>query len=178
MRQKHKYKLRLTSLIIIFSVVLGVTQDMYYKNFTEADGLPSMQTYEMVQDSNGILWIGTENGLVSYDGESFKRYSHPQLINNDIIEIALDNNGRIFFLNLSNQIAYLESDSVHILNFEPFDIKVRNVVTTKEKNYIFYTNKRTLIGETCEFILLSNGKVEVKNATQNRFIIKSDSHTL
>ena len=40
-------------------------QELHYEQFTEADGLPSMMTYEMVQDSHGILWIGTENGLVS-----------------------------------------------------------------------------------------------------------------
>jgi ligand-binding sensor domain-containing protein len=178
MKQKYKYRFGIASLITIFWMALGFSQGMNYEQFTEADGLPSMQTYEMVQDSNGILWIGTENGLVSYDGESFKRFSHPQLVNNDIIEIALDKNGVIYFLNLSNQIAYVKSDTVQIMNTEFIEGRIRNLVTTKQKNYILFNPNVDSLSGVMQFTLLNNGDFIFEKLPDQRFIYKNSNNSV
>lgn len=33
-------------------------------HFTDRDGLPSMEIYDLLQDQKGYLWLGTEAGLV------------------------------------------------------------------------------------------------------------------
>jgi ligand-binding sensor domain-containing protein len=38
------------------------------------DGLPYDQTYCMLKDVNGFLWIGTTEGLSRFDGSTFKNY--------------------------------------------------------------------------------------------------------
>ena len=63
--------------VIFFSFISSFTlvnaQTFNYKQYTEEDGLPSLTIYEIAQDSSGILWIGTDNGLVSFDGEKFEK---------------------------------------------------------------------------------------------------------
>jgi len=39
----------------------------------------------IAQDSSGVLWFGTQNGLVKYDGRQYKRYLHNSLDSNSLI---------------------------------------------------------------------------------------------
>lgn len=41
------------------------------KDFTVEDGLPDNVVNAIVQTRNGLLWVGTEAGLASFDGEHF-----------------------------------------------------------------------------------------------------------
>ena len=45
-----------------------------FVNYSAADGMPSNTVYAIAQDSSGTLWIGTRNGLVSYDGTGFRSW--------------------------------------------------------------------------------------------------------
>ena len=81
------------------------------------DGLPSETVYKTVQDDKGYIWMATSNGLCRYDGRSFKKYTSPELIDNEIVEMLVDKIGRIWLINLSRQLAYLQNDSIHI--FQP-----------------------------------------------------------
>ncbi|MFT6337136.1 MAG: ligand-binding sensor domain-containing protein [Saprospiraceae bacterium] len=75
-------------LLYILLLVLSQTssaQDLNYDQYTTDEGLPSNTIYERVKDSAGLLWMVSENGLVSYDGESFVRFSVPRLRDNDIL---------------------------------------------------------------------------------------------
>ena len=52
----------------------------------------------VAQDSSGVLWFGTQNGLVSYDGRKFNRFFHNPLDSNSLISsyvecIHVDPNG-------------------------------------------------------------------------------------
>ena len=41
---------------------------LYSKNISIKDGLPSNQVQDLLQDETGYIWIGTNNGLCRYDG--------------------------------------------------------------------------------------------------------------
>jgi ligand-binding sensor domain-containing protein len=45
-----------------------------FVNYSAADGMPSNTVYAIAQDSGGTLWIGTRNGLASYDGTGFRSW--------------------------------------------------------------------------------------------------------
>ena len=47
-----------------------------YRKFNVLDGLPENPCYSLMQDSRGFIWIGTLNGFVRYDGQSFKPFHH------------------------------------------------------------------------------------------------------
>ncbi len=97
--------------VLIYSITISA-QTLSYKQFTEEDGLPSLTTYEIIQDSSGILWIGTENGLVSYDGEKFEKYQFPEFQDNDILQTFIHETGDVGFINLANEIGLIKGNEV------------------------------------------------------------------
>lgn len=46
------------------------------EHLTTADGLPQATVMTTLQDSQGFVWLGTEDGLVRYDGRVLFRYAH------------------------------------------------------------------------------------------------------
>jgi signal transduction histidine kinase/ligand-binding sensor domain-containing protein/CheY-like chemotaxis protein/HPt (histidine-containing phosphotransfer) domain-containing protein len=45
-------------------------------HLTTADGLPQGGVHTILQDSQGFMWFGTEDGLVRYDGQALVRYGY------------------------------------------------------------------------------------------------------
>lgn len=53
-----------------------LTDNFHFTHFKSADGLPHQQIETMAFDHDGRLWVGTRNGLASYDGYAFRTYYH------------------------------------------------------------------------------------------------------
>jgi len=61
-----------------------------------ADGLPGNNLFEILRDKRGFIWIGSENGLVRFDGNNFRIYRISEgLPDNEINGLRLDANGII-----------------------------------------------------------------------------------
>jgi signal transduction histidine kinase/ligand-binding sensor domain-containing protein len=58
-------------------------------------GLPSDRVNAIAQDARGLLWFGTDNGLVSYDGRNVAAFSHP-LPSRRILALQLDARGDLW----------------------------------------------------------------------------------
>ncbi len=65
---------------------------MRFVNYGSADGLPSNTVYAVAQDADGILWIGTRNGLASFDGRRIKAFKEYGRVN----ALAVDRGGRLW----------------------------------------------------------------------------------
>jgi len=52
----------------------SVTDELYFDALTTADGLPSQIIHNTYQDSEGYMWVSTEEAVVRYDGYEFKPY--------------------------------------------------------------------------------------------------------
>lgn len=67
----------------------------FFKLFSSGSGLKAEAINAIVQDSSGLLWIGTDNGLYRYDGHVFKQMNHNErhpvsLLSNNIQHLFLD----------------------------------------------------------------------------------------
>ncbi|OOQ61896.1 two-component regulator propeller domain-containing protein [Mucilaginibacter pedocola] len=51
------------------------TSHVYFERLDIKAGLPESYVRTMVQDSEGYMWIATQNGLVRYDGYNYKIYN-------------------------------------------------------------------------------------------------------
>ena len=91
---------------IVFSVwpalnLLAATKPMHFDRLSIADGLSQSSVNAIVQDSQGFMWFGTEDGLNRHDGYSFKHYYHdrgnPDALISDFIKDALvDDQGNLW----------------------------------------------------------------------------------
>jgi ligand-binding sensor domain-containing protein/signal transduction histidine kinase len=90
--------------LFCFSLVLGVLSaraaadsPRYQIDVWQADdGLPQGTVNSIVQTHDGYLWLGTQNGLVRFDGVSFTVYNEnntPAIKNNRIVQLYVDRQG-------------------------------------------------------------------------------------
>ena len=73
----------------------------WFESLRVADGLPSNEVYAVRQGSDGFIWIGTRDGLASYDGVDFQVWRHDpddphSLASNDVSALLIDSRGRIW----------------------------------------------------------------------------------
>ena len=68
---------------------LPVSAQYKYRRFTTSEGLSHDITYQMLQDSLGRLWIGTDDGLDCFDGNKFLQItSYDGLYSNYVIGLC------------------------------------------------------------------------------------------
>jgi ligand-binding sensor domain-containing protein len=109
----------------IFYILLGSqsaqAQTPSLKHFDVGTGLPSNEIFDLKIDSKGFLWVGTSEGLVRYDGNSFFLLNNPKSRGNAVTGILEDKAGTIWFHNFNGQIFHTSSDSaLRFLPWEPF----------------------------------------------------------
>jgi ligand-binding sensor domain-containing protein/signal transduction histidine kinase/CheY-like chemotaxis protein len=58
------------------SFVFATDPAIRLKNLSIEDGLPQNSALSVLQDSQGFLWVGTQDGLARYDGYNFKVFKY------------------------------------------------------------------------------------------------------
>lgn len=86
-----------------------------FVSLTVADGLPSSVAYKTVQDRDGFIWIGTQDGLARYDGVGFRVFRHDpadpaSLPSNDVSALLVDRAGRLWCGGEATGLNRLEPD--------------------------------------------------------------------
>ncbi|MGH8298859.1 MAG: two-component regulator propeller domain-containing protein [Steroidobacteraceae bacterium] len=72
------------ALLLMVAASLAAAADappLILTHLTTADGLPQGTVRSVLQDSQGFMWFGTEDGLVRYDGQDFVRYGYSPATN-------------------------------------------------------------------------------------------------
>ncbi|NQU67404.1 MAG: histidine kinase [Candidatus Marinimicrobia bacterium] len=133
---KIKY---LTSSLIILSVLSadnGLSAE--FEHITIKDGLSQSTVNCIIQDSNGFLWIGTQDGLNRYDGYNIKIFRHDPadsttISANYVNTIFEDSQGRLWIGTEGAGIAVYDPGLERFTNFRytPGDS------TSLSDNYIY-----------------------------------------
>ena len=118
---KNRFKL-----LFLLSLVLNVTFDCVYSQQVSEIGLPYIQNYssdqykgasqnwDILQSKEGIIYIGNNEGILEYDGTSWRTI---QLPNFGVARaMAIDENNRIY-VGGYNELGYLEPDNSGLLKF-------------------------------------------------------------
>jgi signal transduction histidine kinase/ligand-binding sensor domain-containing protein/CheY-like chemotaxis protein/HPt (histidine-containing phosphotransfer) domain-containing protein len=98
--------LRISSWLAVAAVLLGApparaAPPMIFQHLGSSEGLPQNTVNATLQDSQGFIWVGTEDGLVRYDGNETRRYAQERgnpasLPGNFIWSIAEDRAGDLW----------------------------------------------------------------------------------
>jgi len=105
----------LVVILFVFAIQLHASElakHPYYKEINHFFGLPSMHIFDLHVAKSGLLFLGTDKGLFSYDGIQFKSYDFVNNLANAVDRIQEDDKGRIWCKNFSNQIFVLQGDKL------------------------------------------------------------------
>jgi ligand-binding sensor domain-containing protein len=99
-----------------FVFIIGAaqqTRQYSFQHFTTAQGLSANFVYATVQDSDGFIWVATQNSLQRYDGNHFLTVNPAPQKDSDgplgkVRSIWCDSRGRIWLLSITNRVALLD----------------------------------------------------------------------
>jgi signal transduction histidine kinase/ligand-binding sensor domain-containing protein len=156
---------RMTKTIFIFlalplCLAVNAQSSGRFTNYGVNEGLPQSSIYDISQDKNGFIWIGTAGGLCRFDGYQFKVYKTSEKDKNAIpaykeFRFYHDNNGKMWITSFNGVSVYnaLTDDFTNVIVYKP-----KNVVIAE--NHFF--------GEDKDFIwigLCSYGIVKIHKQT-------------
>ncbi len=102
---------------IIFSLIAFTTllaQEPTSVNYTMENGLPSNEVYDLFEDKDGYLWVGTNKGAVRFDSKNMQPLTLADgLADKDILSIHQDRIGNIWFLSYNGKLSYWKEGKVY-----------------------------------------------------------------
>ncbi|MEQ9186313.1 MAG: histidine kinase [Cryomorphaceae bacterium] len=100
------------------SVGQSKEEPLHFK-YAVGKGLPSNTIVRIFSDSRGMLWLGTDRGLFSFNGETFEAYTDYESQSPLVLMIEEDEQGTIWFVTLDSRIFYLEKGKVRAFSNQP-----------------------------------------------------------
>lgn len=162
------YKIFPWSLFFLTQVCFGqnLASPLYFDHLTIQEGLSHNTVYCLLQDRNGYIWIGTQNGLNKYNGYSFEVYRSneqqnetDEFIGKNISALFEDSNGNLWvgtrkyginfkkkssdkFINLQSDLAFSSIKGYEISSF--MEDKAGNIwITTVGAGVLRYNLETT-----------------------------------
>lgn len=128
------------SLLICWYCIIHVSilqaQVIDFKHYSIKDGLSQIEIKCIFQDSEGYMWIGTQNGLNKFDGYYFDNIFHDptdttSLSSNWIFDITEDSEGNLWFATKEGLNKYDKKERVF------YKIKYKNEHSPVTDDYVY-----------------------------------------
>jgi ligand-binding sensor domain-containing protein len=98
--------------LLCLTGLLTRAQQPRFEHFSIPQGLPATETYQLLQDQQGYIWIFTEYGIVKYNGARFIRVcTNLEFPECTIYALHHTTDGRILISNAQSRIYELRNDS-------------------------------------------------------------------
>jgi ligand-binding sensor domain-containing protein/two-component sensor histidine kinase len=89
-----------------------------YENYTVEDDLPSNETYHIMQDSKGYIWIASDQGVTRYDGTNFENFGLEDGMSDEVVfKFYEDALGRVWMVSNNRRLCYFADESFHNYQF-------------------------------------------------------------
>lgn len=96
-------------LLLPFSVF---SQEFTFKHYGKESGISQETIHKILKDSDGFIWIGTQDGLNRFDGSNFsifkKERNNPNSISGNFINDVLDDGQRLWVATRNNGLNYYD----------------------------------------------------------------------
>lgn len=100
----------------------------FIRNYKKSEYNAATQNWSIVQDKNGILYFGNNDGVLQFDGLNWKTFSVP---NSSIVRsLAIDKDGKIW-VGAYNEIGFLQANQIGEMEY----VSITNLVAGKHKDF-------------------------------------------
>ena len=143
-------------LVCVFNISIIAQNDI--KQFDKLSGLPSNTIFCFYKDAKGIMWLGTDVGLCSYDGVRFKVYNQKNGLKHlEIWSIVEDENHHLWLSTYPNGIARFDGNKfVHYKSKLPeweyngvrkivYEPKLKCLILATEYGLALFKNNKFMI---------------------------------
>ncbi len=83
-----------------------------YWTLNHEQGLPSLKVYDLLEDSLGVVWAGTSEGLVHYDGLWLQTLRTESARSQDRSALQIGPNGQVWSINFSGELFLANYESM------------------------------------------------------------------
>lgn len=157
----------------------------YIKGYDRYDYNAGMQSWQIDQDTNGMMYFANNDGLLQFDGESWRTYA---LDNNSVVRsVCVSSEGRIYYSGY-NEFGYLKVSKNGSLIFQ----SLRHLLPTLDQSigevWRIHEVSEGIIFQSFNYVLLySNDSLEIiakaddfgfSFYTDNRFFIQDKERGL
>ncbi len=144
-------------LIFVCLCASVAAQEPLFQTISSLNGLPTNTVYNVIQDKRQFVWLGTEKGLVRYDGNRFQVIANTQSRSAGISDLWFDAKGNLRCQNFSGQHFVLQGDSLVLENTFPTSGNYAPVLhVTNGSNYIACFNNLFVINGKTDTIHFTN----------------------
>lgn len=153
----------LITLIILHTSVCHAGSKYNLRQFSNKDGLSNSSILSICQDTDGLLWIGSCDGLNTFDGNKLQTYipvDFKNKISGNLINCIVEAESNILWIKTNYGLDRLNTRTQEIKHFE--DFKEINKIAKSPQNDVYIIKDN---GEL--FCLLQNGKYFQKVMTIN-----------
>jgi len=184
--------------LIILLLITGATASgreagiPIIRNYTIEEYRAAQQNWAIEQDRSGIMYFGNSNGLLEFDGVSWRLTRLPI-----VRSLAIDTTGRIY-VGLENDLGYLEPDTKGILQYHSLKAKIpekyreissvsttrilgQSVLFSNADKILFYRNGEFKVlpgNDSFQGFTVVNSHVYVRGRNTGLFVLVNDSLVL
>jgi len=173
-------------LIFLLFCIFAKGQYPYVKKLSYPEQLPTQVVYDMLTDSKGYIWLGTDKGLYRFNGRTFVFIPIDKASMRGIGYLQEDADGVVWCMNFYNQLFYFNRDTLRnyeintklINNVSTFN----NVVVGSEKIWfnsfsnIYQFNKKTHSLENIIFDPSKNNRIISLERNKNELYDKEKTN--
>jgi ligand-binding sensor domain-containing protein len=99
-------------ILLLFLSSGSFAQYPYTKKLSYPEQLPSQWIYDLLPDSKGYIWIGTDKGLFRHNGRNFVSVPFANTNSNAVSYLQEDKDGRIWCMNFYNELFFFSKDTL------------------------------------------------------------------
>ncbi|WP_340111333.1 hybrid sensor histidine kinase/response regulator transcription factor [Maribellus mangrovi] len=136
-------------------------------------GLKLETTTNILQDRSGTLWIGTQNGLYSYDRkrQKFRKYHHDRISGNSIHNLLEDRNGALWVGTWQKGLNKLVTNGPDIVDIQYHPIDPKHPKTNSIYELIECDNGDMMVSVGTDYFMYRNDTFLIMNDKANFHII-------
>ncbi|HLK65821.1 MAG TPA: two-component regulator propeller domain-containing protein [Bryobacteraceae bacterium] len=137
-------------LLLAFTSPLCLAQRYTFQLYGQAEGLTNLAPLSLLQDSEGFLWVGTQNGLFRYDGSRFDSFhSLPGHPSGAISSLYEDADGSLLAATSTGLIRYVQNRFEPVLfDGAPLTTARRQGIATDDAGLLYLATDHGLIVKT------------------------------
>ncbi len=161
-------------LILLFTLsgVNTYSQQFKFQHYSIEEGLPQSQVYAMIQDSRGLLWIGTKGGgLSKFNGKEFTTFTKEEGLSGDKIYALFEDSKHNIWIGTGDGVTHYNGITFtkHPIS-KKYDIVVSAIAEDKNKTIWAATNAGLYYYENKQWVAFISNNTKLKYNVSCLFI--------